>query len=75
MTAEKFDEVLGTLCQAEPFKAFTIEFLDGRRLEIDFPVAFREGKAAFIAAGGRPVFFDHDVVHRIINAPAGSAVE
>src|ERR1700676_5577737 len=75
MTAEHFQETLEALIFAKPFKAFTIELNTGQRFEIDHPLATtaRGGHAVFISPGGVLVFFDHESVNQIINAPAHSA--
>jgi hypothetical protein len=75
VTAENFDHLLEAMLSRDPFQIFTIELHGGRRFEIDHPRAtvYREGVAVFIAPGGIPVWFDHDSVSQIIDAPADSA--
>ncbi len=73
MTAQEFDEVLENLNDVEPFKAYTIEFRDGRRLEVDFPVAHRDGAAGYLGPKGAPTLFRHDEVERIIAEPASAS--
>jgi hypothetical protein len=75
MTAEHFDETLNTLASRRPFKAFTIELNTGQRIEIDHPTATscRDGFAVFTSPGGVLIFFDHESVNQIINAPLHSA--
>ena len=72
MTADNFDQILQVLLLRRPFQVFTVELHGGKRFEIDSPLAtvLREGKAVFIAPGGIPVWFDHDSVNQIIEAPA-----
>lgn len=75
MTADHFGETLDALVTRRPFRTFTIELNTGQRIEIDHPGAtsWREGFAVFTAPGGMLVFFDHESVNQIINAPAHSA--
>ena len=77
MTAENFNQLLEALLSRTPFKIFTVELHGGRRFEIDHPRAtvFRDGIAVFIAPGGIPIWFDHDSVNQIIEAPANTAVD
>jgi hypothetical protein len=75
MTAEHFDETLEALVLRRPFKTFTIELNTGQRIELDHPgaTAWREGYAVFKSPGGVPIFFDHESVNQIIDAPSHSA--
>lgn len=75
MTVEHFEETLDALVSRRPFKAFTIELNTGQRIEIDHPgaTAWRDGAAIFRSPGGTLIFFDHESVNQIINAPAHSA--
>ena len=75
MTAENFDRVLIGLAQRRPFRVFTVELNTGERFEVDGPNALvtREGVAVFLAPGRIPVWFDHESVNQIINAPAHAA--
>jgi hypothetical protein len=75
MTAEHFDETLEALVSRRPFKTFTIELITGQRIEIDHPGAttWRGGRAVFTSPGGVLVFFDHESVNQIIDAPSHSA--
>ncbi len=74
MTAETFDELIDKLCSRQPFEVFTVELNGGKRFEIDHPRAtvVRDGRAIFIALGGVPVWFDHESVSQIIEAPANA---
>lgn len=75
MTAGHFDDTLEAFLSRQPFTAFTIELITGQRYEVDHPrtIAYHEGAAVFLAPGSIPVFFDHESVNQIINAPAHSA--
>jgi hypothetical protein len=55
------------LRQAQPFRVFTVELNTGQRFEVDDPGAMviRDGVAVFLAAGGRPIWFDHESVNQI----------
>ncbi len=75
MNREEFDEVLKTLCHAKPFRAFTVELDDGRRLEIDYPLAIRDGVAGYLSPRGAPTIFRHDSVNQIIASPANAELE
>lgn len=72
MTAEHFDRVLKELQTLQPFHIYTIELLNGRRFEVDSPLAMviRDGVAVFLAPGGAPIWFDHEGVASIAGAPA-----
>lgn len=75
MTAEHFETTLSAFLSRRPFQPFTVELNTGQRYEIDDSqgTAHHEGAAVFFAPGGVPVFFDHESVNQIINAPAHSA--
>ena len=75
MTAENFDSVLKALSLTRPFKAFTIELEDGRRFEIDHPMAVRDGVAGYLSAKGVPTMFYHDEVKRIIAEPVSAEAQ
>ena len=74
MTADNFDTVLEGLKQLQPFRVFTVELHGGRRFEVDHPGALvvRDGVADFLAPGGVPIWFDHDSVTQITDAPANT---
>jgi hypothetical protein len=74
MTPENFELLLEKHLARAPFHVFTIELHGGKRFEIDHPRAtvIRDGIAVFIAPGGVPVWFDHESVSQIIDAPASS---
>ena len=75
MTADKFDEALYALCDARPFKEFTIEYTDGRRFAVDYPLAVRDGVAVYLSQKGAPTIFRHESVNRIIAEPANSEAQ
>jgi hypothetical protein len=74
MTAENFHTILSRLQQRRPYQIFTVELQSGQRFEIDDPYSFihREGKGVFVAPGGIPVWFDHESVSQIFEAPAST---
>jgi hypothetical protein len=76
MTAENFDRILRGFAAKKPYQVFTVELLGGQRFEVDFPgaLSFRDGVAVFLAPGGVPVFFDHESINAIIDAPADSTL-
>jgi hypothetical protein len=75
MTADHFEEVLDALTSRRPFKPFTVELHGGERIESDHPgaILWSSGNAIFRAPGGTLVFFDHDSVNKITDAPAHAA--
>ena len=75
MTAENFDQILEGLRERKPFQVFTVELHGGQRFEVDHPRALvvRDGVAVFLAPGGVPVWFDHESVNQVIEAPASTA--
>ena len=76
MTAENFDQLVRGLMERTPFQMFTVELHGGQRFEIDHPraVVVRDGVAAFVAPGGVPVWFDHESVNQIFEAPSNTAI-
>lgn len=74
MTAENFDQLLQGLAQRQPFHVFTVELHGGHRFEVDHPraIVVRDGVAVFIAPGGIPVWFDHEIVNQILGASANT---
>ena len=75
MTAESFEKALIAVCDAEPFRAFTIELQDGRRFEIDHPMAFRGGVAGYLGRKGTPLVFRHNEVNQIIPSPESATAQ
>jgi hypothetical protein len=77
MTADHFHSVLEGLRGRQPFRLFTVVLHGGRRFEVDDPWAliFRDGVAVFLAPGGVPIWFDHDSVNQIIDAPASTQLD
>lgn len=75
MTPENFDHVLKSLRQLQPFRAFSVELLGGRRFEVDHPGALvvRDGVAVFLAPGGAPIWFGHEGVTQIIGPPSDTS--
>ena len=49
-----------------------MELDNGRRLEIDYPLAIRDGVAVYLAPRGAPTIFRYDSVNQIIGAPANT---
>jgi hypothetical protein len=72
MTRETFEQELRLLCGTKPFRPFTVELENGRRLEIDYPLAIRDGVAGYLSPRGAPTIFRHDSVNQIIGAAANS---
>lgn len=68
MTAEFFDDLVNTLCENRPFRIFTIELNGGERIEIDHPRAMinKNGFVMFFTPGGKPMWFDHNSVNKIV---------
>ena len=75
MTLEYFEETLTTSLDMRPFQVFTIELLNGRRLEVDHPsvFAFRGGTASMLLPGSVPVIFDCTSVAAVIRTGASAA--
>ena len=76
MTAENFETLLHTLRKRQPFRAFTIELKGGKQFEVDHQDALivRYGVGVYIAAGGVPIWFDHDCVSQIIGSINNRAI-
>lgn len=82
MEATVFDQSLQALSHRQPFRPFTVEFVNGERIEVDHPEALvvRAGVAVYLDAAGTPSWFDHEGVSRVIGAidqakPSGPQVE
>ena len=75
MTLEYFKETLTALLNLRPFQVFTIELLNGRRLEVDHHsvIAFRDGTAWMLLPGSVPVSFDCTSVAAVIRTGASAA--
>lgn len=72
MSSDNFNVLLQSFIERRPFYAFTVELHGKRRLEIDHADALilSEGIAMFTASGKIPIWFDHESVNFIIDAPA-----
>jgi len=75
MQLEHFEQLLQHHLERRPFHVFVLDLQGGKRYEVDHPhsVALKDGVAVFIAPGGVPVWFDHESVTQIADAPAESA--
>ena len=75
MTAENFEGFLEDFVSRKPFKVFTVALHNGSRFEVDHPraILWRDGYAIFAAPGHIPIYFDHEGVVQIIDAPASEA--
>ena len=75
MTAENFEGFLEAFVSRRPFKVFTVELHNGNRFEVDHPraILWRDGFAIFASPGRVPIYFDHEGVVQIIDAPARDA--
>ena len=76
MTVEQFVETVNALMAIRPFKPFTIELNTKQRLEVDHLGALlwnETDTSIFRSPGGPLVFFDHESVTDIFNAPSHSA--
>jgi hypothetical protein len=75
MTAENLEVSLEAFVSRKPFKVFTVELHNGNRFEVDHPraILWRDGYAIFAAPGHVTIYFDHESVVQIIDAPASDA--
>jgi hypothetical protein len=77
MTQGNFDGAMERLLYRQPFKPFVVVLYDGSRFEIDYPSAtlYRPGlgKSIFMSPGGVPIYYDHDSVVQIVDAPASAS--
>lgn len=73
MSADHFEIIMGLLRGRRPFRTFTVRLKSGERFEIDHPRAIRlvGSFGAFAAPGSIAIYFDHDSVSDIVDAPAG----
>ena len=67
MEQDHFERSLRAFIRRTPFKAFTVEFVSGGRVEVDHPeaVVFRAGVAVYLSPEGIPVLFDREGVSRL----------
>jgi len=72
MTAENFEALLTHLSNRQPYRPFLVELRTGERFEIDHPRAYRmrDGVMVFLKPEGITVWFDHESVNQIIDAPS-----
>jgi hypothetical protein len=72
VSSDNFDGVLRALLDRRPFFVFTIELRDKRRFEIDHldAIIIADGIAVFDSPGSVLMYFDHESVNCIIDAPA-----
>ena len=70
MEKENFERLLRALSHRAPFRAYTVEFVNGERIEVDHPEALivRGGVAVFLSSDGTPAWFDHLGVSRVVGA-------
>ena len=75
MTVKHFEGLLDAFLSRRPFRVFTVELHNGNRIEVDHPlaVAYRDGHAIFAGPGYVQVYFDHEGVVQIIDAPSSDA--
>ena len=68
MTAENFDAAMERLLNGKPFRMFTVQLVNGDRLQVDHPnaVASKYGFAYFIGPGKVVHEFDHNSVLQFI---------
>jgi hypothetical protein len=68
MEYENFDKLLRALTRRRPFRPFTVEFVNGEKVDVDHPEAMviRSGVAVFLDATGTPTWFDHLGVSRVV---------
>ena len=70
MTAQEVERVVEHLCEAEPFKEFTIEFRDGRDFKSIFPWPIAMEWQDILVQWKANTFPITTSVNRIIAAPA-----
>jgi hypothetical protein len=65
---DDFEKLLRALGHRKPFRAYTVEFVNGEHIEVDHPEALivRAGVAVYLAADGTPAWFDHLGVSRVV---------
>ncbi|MBI1832484.1 MAG: hypothetical protein HYR84_13655 [Planctomycetes bacterium] len=70
MERDNFEKRLRALSHRKPFRAYTVEFVNGESIEVDHPEALivRAGVAVYLAADGTPAWFDHLGVSRVVGA-------
>jgi hypothetical protein len=74
MSPDDFNRTILDRLEADPFRPFVVEFVDGRRLTFDKPsLAIRDGAAGGFDHGGEIVLLDSDEVAQVIDAPAEEA--
>jgi hypothetical protein len=68
MDRKSFESLLRGLARRKPFRPFTVEFVNGEKIEVDHPEALvvRAGVAVFLNAKGVPSWFDSEGVNRLV---------
>ena len=70
MEKENFEKLLRALSHRKPFRSYTVEFVNGEKIDVDLPEALivRAGVAVYLSADGTPAWFDHLGVSRVVGA-------
>jgi hypothetical protein len=74
MTSDEFYRLMIEKLDRRPFQPFSVEFLDGRRVEIDVPnsTVIRGGVAGFLGPRGRYVRIENNEVRQISDCPTNA---
>ena len=68
MEKDNFEKLLRALSHRKPFHSYTVEFVNGEKIDVDHPEALivRAGVAVYLSADGIPAWFDHLSVSRVV---------
>ena len=60
MENDNFEKLLRALSHRKPFRSYTVEFVNGEKIEVDHPEALivRAGVAVYLSADGTPAWFE-----------------
>ncbi|HUY34795.1 MAG TPA: hypothetical protein VMV69_18765 [Pirellulales bacterium] len=67
MVSKSFAKALRAFVYRKPFKRFTVELINGERIEVEHPEAlvFRGGVAVYFSPKNEISIFDHEGVARV----------
>jgi hypothetical protein len=73
MTKENFERVLAAFLKRTPFEPFSLELVNGTRLEVNHPEALELSQTLIVCKSTNPIksVFEYDAVARFVDATGG----
>jgi hypothetical protein len=67
MTSQHFEKSLRAYQQRRPFRSFSVRFVSGEHVDVDYPEALviRAGVGVYVSSSGVPTLFDHESVSEV----------